>query len=95
MSADTAVLLVSKLSRVCGRALTNRISSGRTLAIVRMSCAKEFLSFPHEISHTVGLMHEMEEGARCPTGLEEATIGMAPTETVMAAYSLKEEARHD
>ena len=63
MTADTAVLLVSKLS-VCGRALVNRIVSGRTLVVVRMNCAKEFLSFAHELAHSAGLMHDAVDASK-------------------------------
>ena len=58
-TADTAVLLVAKLN-ACGIAVPNSITNGKTMAVVRTTCAKKYFSFGHELGHTAGLMHDRE-----------------------------------
>jgi hypothetical protein len=57
-SADTTVLLVSWFEGGgCGVSEINQISSGKTIAVVRKFCVRQY-SFGHEIGHGFGLNHD-------------------------------------
>jgi len=55
-SADAAVLLVRD-HKYCGAAWRNTVKNGRTVSMVKKSCALGYYSFGREIGHNFGLHH--------------------------------------
>jgi hypothetical protein len=58
-TADVAVLLVSDLEEdTCGIGYIDSIAIGKTLSVVKKSCAWSYYSVGHEIGHNIGLDHD-------------------------------------
>lgn len=82
--ADIVVLIVGHAQGFCGRAATTLASKETAFAMVRLDCAKDKLTFAHEIGHLQGASHQDEEGvlpyshARCQDG--NGTVMSSPCE---------------
>merc|ERR1719187_963854 len=59
-SADTTILLVNNFDGpdICGINYFNEVSTGKTIGVVRRSCALGYFSFGHEVGHGLGLAHD-------------------------------------
>ncbi len=58
-TADVAVLLVRDLDEdTCGIGYIDSIAIGKTLSVVKKSCAWSYYSVGHEIGHNIGLDHD-------------------------------------
>lgn len=72
--ADIVVLIVGHAQGFCGRAATTLASKETAFAMVRLDCAKDKLTFAHEIGHLQGASHQDETGlfayshGRCEEG---------------------------
>jgi len=65
-SADTAILLVKQFKRptACGLNNFDSFRYGRTLGVVKKSCALGYYSFGHEVAHGMGLTHNREQAVK-------------------------------
>ena len=55
-SADAAILVLNRMN-ACGRAVVGGVATGETFAVIKRSCAENYLTIPHELGHTLGQSH--------------------------------------